>query len=256
MLPVERHHSILELLMENKSISVKMLCDKLEASEATIRRDLAVLEAEGKLERTRGGAIIKNFSEIEYEATFYQKETLQANEKMRIAQKAFEVLEDHDTVALDAGTTTLELAKLIGKSKLKIEVITNSTMISRAISDNSNAELFVIGGHVRLNTLATVGSLAIETIKRFNVKKSFIGINGITLESGLTTPDFEEAEIKRAILSAGRQRFVLADYTKFNHVAKCQIAPISMIDYIITDDQIEKEDIVPYETNGISVILG
>ena len=255
MLPAERRHRILELLVRNKSITVKTLCDSLEASEATIRRDLTALESEGKLERTHGGAMISNLSPLDYEASFYQKETLQATQKRAIARKAFEVLRDHESIVLDAGTTTLELANLIGQSNLHIRVITNSTMVSRAISENINAELFVIGGKVRLNTLATVGTIANELIKRFNVSKSFIGVNGISVDRGLTTPDIEEAETKRIMLSIGRERFVLADHTKFKQIAMCQIAPISMVDCIISDQELEGEYVEAFEMNDIKILL-
>jgi DeoR family fructose operon transcriptional repressor len=255
MLPGQRHYLILELLMKNKSISVKTLCDELEASEATIRRDLTILESEGKLERTHGGAVLSYFSTIDQEESFNQKESMLAIQKQRIAQKAFELLKENESIILDAGTTALELANLIGKSNLKINVITNSTTISKYISENKNAELFIVGGKVRLNTLATVGSLAIDTIKKFNVSKTFIGVNGITLDSGLTTPDFEESQIKNAMLSMGRERIVLTDHTKFNKVAVCRIAPISMIDCIITDIDIEPKYVEEFEANDCKMIL-
>lgn len=256
MLPGQRHYRILELLMKNKSISVKTLCDELEASEATIRRDLTVLESEGKLERTHGGAMLRYFSTIDQEEeSFNQKESMLAIQKQHIAQKAFEILKENETIIIDAGTTALELANLIGKSKLKIHVITNSTTISKFISENSNAELFIVGGKVRLNTLATVGSLAIDIIKKFNVSKTFIGVNGITLDSGLTTPDFEESQIKNAMLSVGRERIVLTDHTKFDKVAVCRIAAISMIDYIITDKDIDPKYVEEFEANDCKIIL-
>ena len=255
MLPGQRHYRILELLMKNKSISVKVLCDELEASEATIRRDLTVLESEGKLERTHGGAVLRYFSTIDHEESFNQKESMLAIQKQRIAQKAFELLKENETIIIDAGTTALELANLIGKSRLKIHVITNSTTISKSISENTNAELFIVGGKVRLNTLATVGSLAIDTIKKFNVSKTFIGVNGITLDSGLTTPDFEESQIKKAMLSVGRERIVLTDHTKFDKVAVCSIAPISMIDCIITDKDIDPKYAEEFEANDCKIIL-
>lgn len=255
MLPGERHQKILELLVRNKSISVASLCDALEASEATIRRDLTTLEADGKLERTHGGAMLNYQSPVEYEATFNQKELLQASHKKAIAKRAFRLLRDNESVFLDAGTTTLELAHLIGQSNLHLMVITNSNTLSQAISANPHVDLYVVGGKVRLNTLATVGTLAVETIKRFNVSKTFIGVNGITVDNGLTTPDMEEAETKRAMLSIGRERIVLADYTKFNSVAMCQIAPISMIDAIVTDKEIQRSFVDSFESNDIKMLI-
>lgn len=255
MLPGERRNRILELLQINRTITVKNLCDSLEASEATIRRDLATLESEGKLERTHGGAISASHTNLEYEESFYQKETKYEAQKIAIARKAFEYLQDNDTIALDAGTTTLELARLIGQSTLHITVITNSTVLSGAISNNPNVELIAIGGKVRLNVLATVGSIAIEMLKRFNVSKAFIGVNGVSVDDGLTTPDIDEAEIKRTMLTRAAERFVLTDHTKFNRVALCQIAPISMVDTIITDQDLDPGLIPIFAVNDIKIVL-
>lgn len=235
MLAIERHEKIMQILLKNKSISVKALCDLLEASEATIRRDLTQLESESKLERTHGGASIRDSIKLTYEESFNQKELIAAEEKKRIARKAFEGLRPKDSLVLDSGTTTLELARLIGESDMPLMVITNATTISTIISNNVNVEFYVVGGRVRLNTQATVGSMAIEMLKRFNVTKAFIGVNGVTVENGFTTPDFEEAEVKKTMLSIAEERIILTDSTKFQKVALCQIAPTSMADRIFTD---------------------
>ncbi|NDL67357.1 DeoR/GlpR transcriptional regulator [Clostridiales bacterium F-3ap] len=245
----------MELLKRNKSITVKTLCDTLEASEATIRRDLASLEADGKLERTHGGAMLVGPVPLEYEETFHQKENMNALQKRAIALKAYDFLKDNDSIAMDAGTTNLELAKLIGKSRLRLTVVTNSTNVADAVSTNEGVTLYVVGGKLRLNTLATVGTQAVEMVRRFQVNKSFIGVNGITLDNGFTTPDLEEADIKRALLSIGVQRFVLADHSKFTKVAICQIAPVSMVDGIITDKELEQELMEAYIQNDVQVII-
>ena len=242
MLAIDRHERIMQLLVKNKTISVKALCDILQASEATIRRDLTFLESENKLERTHGGASINDSIILTYEETFNQKETIAADEKRRIAQCAFDTLRPNDSLVLDSGTTTLELARLIGESNLPLMVITNATTISTIISKNEHVEFYVLGGRVRLNTQSTVGSMAIDMLKRFNLTKAFVAVNGLTVENGLTTPDFEEAEIKKTMLSVAEERIVLTDSSKFQKVARCQIAPLSMVDKIITDVKLT----VPY----------
>lgn len=238
MLAIDRHEKIMQLLQKHKTMSVKTLCDLLQASEATIRRDLTLLEGENKLERTHGGAYINDSIALNFEETFNEKELIASDEKKRIAKYVFDTLRPNDSLVLDAGTTTTELARLIGESDLPLMVITNSTTISPIISKNSNIELYVLGGKVRLNTQATVGSMAINMLNRFNVKKAFVGVNGITVENGLTTPDFEEAEIKRTMLSIAEERIVLTDSSKFQKVARCQIAPLSMVDKVITDNKL------------------
>lgn len=240
MLAGERRHKILELLRTSQAISVSELCSILEASEATIRRDLALLGNEGKLERTHGGALFSE-NKLNTEDKVNTRESMAIKEKVWIAQQAFELLEDHDSIILDAGTTTLELAKLIGQSKLHLSVITNSTIVFGAIAENPHVELIMLGGKVRSNTLAVVGTVADEMLKRFHVDKVFLGTNGITVDAGLTTSDMDEAQIKYTMLKMARQRIVLADNTKFNKVYMNLIASLSMVDILITDCETEDE---------------
>ena len=183
---------------------------------------------------------------------FNQKELLSSDEKKRIASRAFELLKSGDSLVLDSGTTTLELAKLIGNSEMPLMVLTNATTISTILSKNPNVELYVLGGKVRLNTLATVGSITIEMLNKYNLSKAFVGVNGITIEKGFTTPDIEEAQVKRAMLSIAKQKIVLADSDKFQKITRCQITPLHKVDKIITDirlkdvnyEQFLKQDIL------------
>lgn len=168
---------------------------------------------------------------------------------------AFQTIMPNDSLVLDSGTTTLELARLIGESDLPLMIITNATTISTIIAQNAKVELYVLGGKVRLNTQATVGTMAIEMLKRYNVSKTFVGVNGITVENGLTTPDLEEAEIKRTMLSVAEERIVLTDSSKFQKVARCQIAPLSMVDKIITDVRLSKQNYEQFQQHDIMVEL-
>ncbi len=254
MLPGERRNRILELLIINRAITVKELCDSLETSEATIRRDLTIMEEEGKLERTHGGAVLNTDVFLDNEEIYRKKEQMHSSEKAAIAAKAFEFIEDNDSIILDSGTTTLELAKLIGKSNVKITVITNSTTFSSLLVNNPNLELILLGGKVRLKTLAVVGNTANEMLKRLRVNKAFMAVNGISAEEGLMTPDLEEAEIKRTMINSAMERFVMADYSKFKRLAMCKIVPVTMIDYVITDTRVEQGVIEKFEQNDVKVI--
>ncbi len=254
MMPEERRQKIIEILYANKSATVKNLCDQLMASEATIRRDLTVLEDEEKLERVHGGAIIQSNVPIEKEDTYNEKEGVYLYEKKQIAKVAFSYLRENDSIFLDGGTTTIELAKLIGRSRIKINVFTNAPHFTQFIAGNPKAEQFILGGRIRNNTLAVVGQLAIDTIRRFRLNKVFIGVNAISLEYGLTTPDFEEAEMKRAILEKGRERYILADASKFNKVALCEILPISAVDTIITSSLEEDEIKEKFKLEGVLLV--
>lgn len=255
MLPGERRNRILEMLQISRTVTVQALCDTLQASEATIRRDLAILENEGRLERTHGGAILVSQSKPIVEESFLEKESRYAVQKRAIALKAFAYLKENDSIVLDAGTTTFELARLIGQSTLRITVITNSTILAGELAGNPNLELIALGGKVRLHTQASVGSIAIENLRRFNVKKAFIAANGVSPEQGLTTPDLEEAAMKNAMMHAAFERFVLVDHTKFNRVTLCQIAPVAMIDTIITDADLDPSLIPAFEQQDVQIVL-
>lgn len=241
MLVGQRRNRIIELLKENHSISVSDLCEILEASEATIRRDLSILENSGKLERTHGGAIYNESNRINIEDVLSSREGKFLLEKQLIAKKAFDLLENHDTIVLDAGTTTYELAYLIGQSNLHLTIVTNSMIVFKELAKNPNVELIILGGKVRTNTLASVGSAAVELMQRLFVDKAFLGTNGINLNEGFTTTDMDEAGIKRAMIQSSKQRIILADNSKFNKVYINQFAPVSMVDIIVTDDQTNKE---------------
>lgn len=241
MLVGQRRNRIIELLKENHSISVADLCEILEASEATIRRDLSILESSGKLERTHGGAIYNESNRINIEDVLSSREGKFLNEKQLIAKKAFDLLENHDTIVLDAGTTTYELAYLIGQSDLHLTIVTNSMIVFKELAKNPNVELIILGGKVRTNTLASVGSAAVELMQRLFVDKAFLGTNGISLNEGFTTTDMDEAGIKRAMIQSSKQRIILADSSKFNKVYINQFAPVSMVDVIVTDNQTNKE---------------
>lgn len=241
MLVGQRRNRIIELLKENHSISVSDLCEILEASEATIRRDLSILENSGKLERTHGGAIYNESNRINIEDVLSSREGKFLFEKQAIAKKAFDLLENHDTIVLDAGTTTYELAYLIGQSNLHLTIVTNSMIVFKELAKNPNVELIILGGKVRTNTLASVGSAAVELMQRLFVDKAFLGTNGISLNEGFTTTDMDEAGIKRAMIQSSKQRIILADNSKFNKVYINQFAPVSMVDIIVTDNQTNKE---------------
>jgi len=241
MLVGQRRNRIIELLKENHSISVSDLCEILEASEATIRRDLSILENSGKLERTHGGAIYNESNRINIEDVLSSREGKFLLEKQFIAKKAFDLLENHDTIVLDAGTTTYELAYLIGQSNLHLTIVTNSMIVFKELAKNPNVELIILGGKVRTNTLASVGSAAVELMQRLFVDKAFLGTNGISLNEGFTTTDMDEAGIKRAMIQSSKQRIILADNSKFNKVYINQFAPVSMVDVIVTDNQTNQE---------------
>lgn len=250
MFSQERHQKIAEMLKKKSSIKVCELAEIFNVSESTIRRDLKQMEYNGLLSRTHGGAV--GFSVTTFEPSFREKEDEMHDEKMLIGIKAASIIEDGDTIIIDSGTTTLEIAKNI--TAKNITVITNSIDIAAAISYKENIELIVTGGSLRFNTRAMVGHITEMTIKNFRVDKAFIGANGISLEAGITTPNFIEAQAKKAMMNAANNVIVAADSSKFNKVCLSVICPIRQVGTIITSSDLDESVKKEYVDVGVEII--
>lgn len=246
----ERKNRILQLLNENSKLLVPDLCEYFKVSPATIRNDLRELEGNGLLKRTHGGALSNH--KARYEPDAYEKEVSMLNEKRAIARFAVDLVEDGDTIAIDTGTTTLEFAKLLSDKK-GITVVTNDVDIARLLEQNSDANIIVIGGTLRRNFHCTVGPIAVRLIDELSVDKVFVGANGITLEKGLTTPDINQAEVKKAMIQISDEVVVLCDSSKFGNRAFAQVAPVTAVHRVITDNKIDERDLKSFQSQGIQI---
>lgn len=235
----ERRRSILNLLEKQNKVYVPELCEFFNVSPATIRTDLRVLDNEGVLKRTHGGAV--NLSKAAYEPTSNFKLSQKKAEKKRIAEYAIELIRNGDTITLDTGTTTLELAKLL-PSKHDLTVITNDIAIATYLEHNSSANIILLGGTMRRGFNCTAGSMASKMMEQFNVDKAFIASNAFSFETGFSTPSEEQAEIKSAMIHSATTVNVLIDSSKFNSVAFYRFAQLKDIDQLITDNQLSSED--------------
>lgn len=251
MFTEERQQLISEMLTQKSSIKVNELSTILNVSESTIRRDLKEMEEMGLLSRTHGGAV--SFSVTNFEPSFNEKESSYLEEKAEIGKIAAAMIKDGDTVVIDSGTTTLEIAKNIKAEN--ISVITNSIDIASVLCQKEKIEIILTGGNLRPTTRAMVGQITEKVIKNFRVDKAFIGANGISVEAGLTTPNHSEAETKKAMMDIAHKVVVVADSTKFNKASLSVIAPISEITTIITSSDVDKKIIKEYELMGIELIL-
>jgi DeoR family transcriptional regulator, fructose operon transcriptional repressor len=247
MLASQRRALILDLIKKNQFISVSELSLSLDASEATIRRDLNSLELEGKLERTHGGAsAIEN---LKYEEKMDEKQAQNIKEKMAIATQAFALLKDHQTIILDAGSTTQLLARLIGESTLHLTIITNATNHFPELTKNPNVECYLIGGKIRSTTLACVGSLAVSSMSRFKADIAFLGVNGISAQGEFTTADVEESLMKRSMLERASKVVVLSDHSKFKRVWFSVFANAHEVDLLICDQEGDQDFVKQLEKN-------
>ncbi|MHC5217135.1 DeoR/GlpR family DNA-binding transcription regulator [Enterococcus sp. LJL128] len=224
MLTEERHQKIMELLNKHSIVKSQELSLVLNASESTIRRDLQELEAADLLERIHGGAKLR--SDLGTEQTMNEKTIKNIQEKQLIAKLAAEKVTDGDVIYLDAGSTTLEMIPYLAEKK--ITAVTNSVHHAAKLID-LNINTIILGGTLKLSTKAIVGATSLEQLRQFRFNKVFMGMNGIHSEFGLTTPDPEEASVKRLAIQHGEQAFILADHTKLNKVTFTKVADIEQV---------------------------
>ncbi|MGE5485977.1 MAG: DeoR/GlpR family DNA-binding transcription regulator [Ignavibacteriales bacterium] len=247
----ERHQRIVELLRQDNRITVSGLVDLLNVSEATIRRDLRYLKMKGLITRTHGGAILAEGTG--FEPTMLEKEEQFRAEKERIGRLAAGLIEDGDTVILDGGTTTVEIARNL-RNREGITVITNAINVCTELA-RSDMDIILIGGSLRKPTLTLVGSLAEATLKQFHVDKVFLGMNGVSVSHGLTTPNLTEAQAKRLMLEQAETVVVVADHSKIEKTSLVTVAGISEVDVLVTDDGISREQKQAFEDSGVRVLI-
>jgi DeoR family fructose operon transcriptional repressor len=228
--PVERQAAILQFLTEKGVASVAALAQEFHVSEMTIRRDLAELEGQRALQRTYGGATV--YDPAIFEVSLQAKTTQFVEEKRRIGKAAAELVNDGDIIILDAGSTTMLVAKYL-KAK-RITVITNALNIAADLSDCANIELYIAGGHLRQGVLAIVGPETAQFFANIRADKIFMGVDGIDLRGGVMVPDLNEAHTKRAMAQSAKELVVVADHTKIGRSTLSTIVPLAKVDKIIT----------------------
>ncbi len=248
----ERHQAILAKARLVGRVEVKTLAEELDVTAETIRRDLTHMERRGLVQRAHGGAIAVD--RLGVEPGVADRDAVYRDEKERIARRALEELPDGGSIIIDAGTTTSRLASML-PTHIDLTVVTNSIPIAATLATRPNIQLHLLGGHVRSQTLATVGTWSQDALTGISVDVAFLGINGLTAERGLTTPDLEEARIKTLFIESARRTVVLADHTKFGREDFAHVAALSLIDTVITDDGIDSELLHEIELGGPDVIV-
>jgi DeoR family transcriptional regulator, fructose operon transcriptional repressor len=248
----ERKMRILAELKEKQSVSVSELAHDLESSESTIRRDLQELEEQGLLKRTHGGAVSNEVAS--FEPSVQEKDVQNQQEKYMIAKLAANMVRDGETVLLDAGTTTLQIAKAIADRN--ISVLTNSLQIGQELTSQSNIDLMVLGGGFRRTTGALVGPITESILSGINVDILFLGANGIDLVHGITTPNITEAATKMAMIRSARRVVLAADRTKLNQISMFKVCELSNLDVFMTDGELPPEYQAFFDNHNVEVIIG
>ncbi len=252
MLHKERQRAILDMLDARNSLTVSELVAQFGVSEMTIRRDLSLLERKGLLRRVHGGAISARGRA--FEPPYHARSDHQPLAKQRIGKVAASFVNDGDSLILDVGTTTLEVAReLLYKQNLTI--ITPSLWIANLLADHAGIRLILTGGILRSGELSMVGHLAERIFQEFYVDKLFLGAGGVDLQAGLTEYNLEDTLVKKAMLKSAKEVILVADATKFNRVAFTSIAPLNVVDRIVTDDSIDPQIVERLREQDIEVIL-
>jgi DeoR family galactitol utilization operon repressor len=244
-----RERTILDTLLENGAISVANLSRNLAVSEVTIRSDLKSLEEKGLLSRVHGGAVPSIHPQI------LERRGLHPEEKQAIARNAASLIQSGDTIMIEAGTTTAQVCRYLG-GKRDIHIITNSALVFQNAKANPSIKITLCGGEFRGATESFVGSIAAETIRRFNVRYAFVGTDGFSPRQGITTYLLEGGEIITVMKEKAEKIILLADSSKFNKVGTVTIMPLSGVDGIITDVQIGSgaADAMKEDANIASII--
>ena len=234
MLTEKRHEIILQLLRKKGSITVNEIKDELGISESTIRRDLNTLDEEGRLVKVFGGAVSVNYGFSGKEPTVSQKKEINLETKKSIARYAAALIEPDDFVYIDAGTTTGCMIDYIKEKRATY--VTNAVTHARSLAI-AGFRVILIGGELKGSTEAVVGSSAVEGLKEYNFNKGFFGANGISIKSGITTPDISEAAVKRMAAAHCSCKYVLADSDKFDNISSVTFARLDEVKFI-TDSRV------------------
>ncbi|BCN32136.1 DeoR/GlpR family DNA-binding transcription regulator [Anaeromicropila herbilytica] len=223
MLIEERFCEILKLVETKKTVTVQELTELLDTSESTIRRDLTVLHNKGKLIKVHGGAttIGISFNTVDHEVAIRQD--LNTEEKMRIARYAASLIESDDFIYLDAGTTTGYMIDFI--TEMKAVFVTNAIEHARKLS-SKGIKTYLLGGELKFATEATVGSKTIGELRQYNFTKGFFGTNGVSKNSGFTTPDINEAMVKSVAIENTKDKYMLCDVSKFSQISPVTFAEV------------------------------
>lgn len=228
----QRLDTILDLIYTSGFTSVTEVAQKMDVSEMTVRRDFDKLEAEGLIRRAHGGAIAEHRTQVELD--YRARQNRRGQEKIRIGQIAASLVQEGQSIFLDAGTTVLAMVKFLKQMK-NLHIITSSLPVQMELTNCPHIDVILIGGQMFPHTMSYVGPLALENIQSMRFDWAFLGTGGIAVDRGLTHSTLEEIPVKKAAAASATNVAVLADSTKFGYCALSLIMPISSVHYIITD---------------------
>ena len=242
----------MELLHERGEVAVSELSERTGVSSMTIRRDLEVLEQEGALRRVHGGAITADSRG--YAAPYSVRAQRSVDSKQRIGKAAAALLGERETVILDVGTTTLQVARAL-RGRRNLTVLTPSMQIANLLAKERGIRLMLTGGAVTVSEMSLVGDLAEHAFAGLRFDTFLMGVGGFDIEAGCTEFNQEDARVKRAALASVRRCIVVADSAKLGKVTFARICPLERVDVLVTDGDAGKEELDAYETRNVEVVV-
>jgi DeoR family transcriptional regulator, fructose operon transcriptional repressor len=246
----ERRQRVIEFLARRGFVELSALVDELGVSESTVRRDLTQLEVEGLIRRTHGGAVFVSdrFSVLSFAA----RESAARDEKAAIGREAARLVSDGETVLIDGGTTTFQVARhLAGRS---VQVVTNSLPIANLLSSDAEVELVFVGGYIYPRTGVALGPLVNEMLSKVHVNKAFMGAAGI-MENGLYNANMLMVEAERQMIESSDEVIIVADHTKFGKRALAQLGTWDDVDRVVTDAGLDDGWRATLADKGVTVVL-
>ncbi len=252
MMADERRTQILQIVRSAGRVKVNVLARRFNTSAVTIRNDLNELHQRGLVLRSHGGAVLPD--KILHESPVHERLKAYSDEKRRIGAMAASMIHDGDTIILDSGTTTLEIARQI-KRKQGLQIITNGVNIAAELLDARDSQLFIVGGTVRGESASISGRFTEEMFDQFSADKLFLSGAGCDLDFGVSGANLEETMVNRAMLRISREIILVADSSKFSKRSMSRIAPFSDIDTVISDTGLGEEMQAKLRSRGCKLIL-
>ena len=250
----ERRNRILEELHQQSRVSIRECAEKYGVTEVSIRTDLEYLENKGLLIRVKGGAVSRTLVADEEELPIESKAREHAREKKAIGKAAAALIREGETVILDSGTTTLEIARRLGDFK-DLTIITNGVNIAMELAKYPQLSVIMLGGFMRSASLSITGMTAESTLKDYFVDKVFLGVDSFNLEKGLSTPSADEASINRTMIECAKEVIAVFDSSKLNKRSFASICSLSSLNTVITDSALPQEAASALQNAGIRVVL-
>lgn len=250
MLVEERRNRLLELVRVRGFAALPDLADALQVSESTVRRDLDYLEESGTAKRTHGGVFYTGSSpKLPH---FDERQPAQWDKKRLIAARAVELIENGDTVLLDGGTTTYEVARLLVGRPL--QVVTNSLPVANLFASSSGTDLVLLGGYVYPRTGVALGPYANGMLSGLNVRKTVMSVAGIN-DRGYFNSNLLLVETERAMMKAAEDVIVVADSTKFGHQSLAHLCPLGAVNHLVVDHEITADWRSKVIASGVELLV-